>query len=418
MALTGTRLRLLLLSVILGACAPMQPAEVAPPVEITTPVPSPKREEAGQPARIERVPAPASTEPSPSAASLHAVDWAELPNGREDAHAAALKAFVQGCAALGARAVWRGACDAARKIAPGRIAGARQFFESHFRPYRAANSKAEPGLITGYYEPLLNGSRQRTTRYRYPLYAIPDDLLVVELGDLTPDLKGMRLRGRLDGRRVVPYYSRAEIDAGSALRSAAVLFWVDDPIDLFFLQVQGSGQIRLDHGERVRVGFADQNGHPYRSIGRLLIERGELAPDNASMQSIKSWARQHPEKLADVLNHNARYVFFKELQSDLPGPIGALGVPLSAGRSLAIDPSHVPLGAPVYLDTTWPNSKRHLQRLMIAQDTGGAIRGAGRGDYFWGFGEQAGAQAGRMRQPGKMWVLIPNGTLPESMFAR
>ena len=420
MALCKLRFHPLLLSMILGACAPMQSAEVAsPPVETAPTIPAPKRDETGQPARSERVPAPPSKDISPSPSTLQPVDWAELPNWREDDHAAALKAFVQGCSALGAREAWRRACDAARKIAPGRIGAARQFFESHFRPYRVpTSSSAESGLITGYYEPLLNGSRRRSTRYRFPLYAVPDDLLAVELGDLHPDLKGSRLRGRLDGRRVVPYYSRAEIDSGSALRSAAVLFWVDDPIDLFFLQVQGSGQIRLDSGERARVGFADQNGHPYRSIGRLLVERGELAADNASMQSIKGWARQHPDKLADVLNHNARYVFFKELKADLPGPIGALGVPLSAGRSLAIDPSHVPLGAPVYLDTTWPNSKQHLQRLMMAQDTGGAIRGAGRGDYFWGFGEQAGTQAGRMRQPGRMWVLVPNGTPVESLLAR
>ena len=413
MGLRRSRLHPLLLSVVLVACVQMQSTEVTPPVE--SPPATTKREEA-EPARIERVPAPASTDASRSTPSaLNGVDWAELPSWREDDHASALKAFVQGCAVLEAREAWRRACDAARKVAPGRIGLARQFFESHFRPYRVA---ANAGLITGYYEPLLNGSRRRSARYRYPLYAVPDDLLVVELGDLHPDLKGSRLRGRLDGRRVVPYYSRSEIDSGSALRNTPVLFWVDDPIDLFFLQVQGSGQIRLDNGERARVGFADQNGYPYRSIGRLLIERGELAPDNASMQSIKSWARQHPEKLAEVLNHNARYVFFKELKADLPGPIGALGVPLSAGRSLAIDPAHVPLGAPVYLDTTWPNSKQQLQRLMMAQDTGGAIRGAGRGDYFWGFGDQAGAQAGRMRQPGRMWVLVPNGMSAESLLGR
>ena len=361
----------------------------------------------------------APSEAPDSSSTLLAVDWTELPNWREDDHATALKAFVQGCAALGSRDAWRRACDAGRKVAPSRPGPARTFFENHFRPYRLSiEGNAGSGLITGYYEPLLNGSRQRTNRYRYPLYGVPNDLVAIELGDVHPELKGQRLRGRLEGRRVVPYYTRAEIDSGSASRSAAVLFWVDDPIDLFFLQVQGSGQLRLDNGERARVGFADQNGHPYRSIGRVLIERGELTMENASMQSIKAWARQNPDKLTEVLNHNARYVFFKELKADLPGPIGALGVPLSAGRSLAIDPRHVPLGAPVFLDTTWPNSKQPLQRLLMAQDTGGAIRGPGRGDYFWGFGEQAGAQAGRMRQPGRMWILVPNGTSPESLLAR
>ena len=407
------------LAALLSACAPMPSTETSAPVEPVPTTPAPQREEAVRPVPSARPSVPAAIE-SPAATSTQlAADWSELPNWREDDHAAALKAFVQGCAALGSRDAWRRACDAARKVSPGRPASARQFFESHFRPYRVTSAdNAGSGLITGYYEPLLTGSRQRSNRFRYPLYAVPNDLVAVELADLHPDLKGQRLRGRLDGRRVVPYYSRAEIDSGSALRNTPVLFWVDDPIDLFFLHVQGSGQIRLENGDRARVGFADQNGHPYRSIGGLLIERGELTLENASMQSIKAWARQHPERLAELLNHNARYVFFKELKGDLPGPIGALGVPLTAGRSLAIDPRHVPLGAPVFLDTTWPNSKQPLQRLLMAQDTGGAIRGAGRGDYFWGFGAQAGAQAGRMRQAGRMWILAPNGTPPESLLAR
>ena len=412
-----SRFTLLLASATLWACAQSPPAEVAAPVE-SPPAASATPEEPPKPPPAGR-PAPASGESPALTSTLLAADWSELPNWRADDHAAALKAFVQSCAALGSREAWRRACDAARKVAPARPDPARLFFEGHFRPYRVASAdNAGPGLITGYYEPLLNGSRQRSNRYRYPLYAVPDDLLAVDLADLKPDLKGQRLRGRLEGRRVVPYYSRAEIDGGSALKNTPVLFWVDDPIDLFFLHVQGSGQIRLENGERARVNFADQNGHPYRSIGLLLVERGELTLENASMQSIKAWARQHPDKLPEVLNHNARYVFFKELKADLPGPIGALGVPLSTGRSLAIDPRYVPLGAPVFLDTTWPNSKQPLQRLLMAQDTGGAIRGAGRGDYFWGFGDSAGAQAGRMRQAGRMWILVPNGTPPESLLAR
>jgi membrane-bound lytic murein transglycosylase A len=165
------------------------------------------------------------------------------------------------------------------------------------------------------------------------------------------------------------------------------------------------------------VGYADQNGHPYRSIGRLLIERGELTLEQASMQGIKAWAQANPDKLTDVLEHNASYVFFRELASNLPGPLGALGVPITAGRSLAVDRRFVPLGAPVYLATTWPNSRQPLRRLMMAQDTGAAIRGGVRGDYFWGFGERAGLLAGRMRQSGRMWILAPNGVSPESLLA-
>jgi membrane-bound lytic murein transglycosylase A len=180
-------------------------------------------------------------------------------------------------------------------------------------------------------------------------------------------------------------------------------------VELFFLQIQGSGRITLDSGESLRVGYADHNGFPYRSIGRHLVERGELPLEKASMQGIQAWARANPDKLMELLNHNARYVFFRELPAELPGPIGSLGVPLTARRSVAVDPEFVPLGAPVYIATTWPLSSRPLNRLMLAQDTGNAIRGAVRADFFWGHGDEAAREAGRMKQPLKMWVLLPNG---------
>jgi membrane-bound lytic murein transglycosylase A len=175
------------------------------------------------------------------------------------------------------------------------------------------------------------------------------------------------------------------------------------------MQVQGSGRVKLDGKETIMLGYADQNGYPYRSIGRLLVERGDLPLEKASMQGIKTWAKQNPDKLQELLNYNASYVFFRELPRDLPGPLGALGIPLTARRSIAVDARYIPLGAPVFLATTMPNSRQPLNRLMIAQDTGGAIRGAVRADFFWGFGEEAAALAGRMRQSGKMWVLLPNG---------
>jgi membrane-bound lytic murein transglycosylase A len=184
--------------------------------------------------------------------------------------------------------------------------------------------------------------------------------------------------------------------------------WVDDAIDLFFLQIQGSGRVQLDSGGTIRIGYADQNGHPYRSIGRWLAERGELPLEKASMQGIKAWARQNHGRLAELLNYNASYVFFRQLPVDLPGPLGALGAPLTARRSVAVDPRFVPLGAPVYLATTWPNTTQPLNRLMLAQDTGGAIRGAVRADFFWGFGAEAAREAGRMKQSLRMWVLLPN----------
>jgi membrane-bound lytic murein transglycosylase A len=205
----------------------------------------------------------------------------------------------------------------------------------------------------------------------------------------------------------VPYATRAEIEATSSPLAGNELVWINDIIDVFFLQVQGSGLVKLDNGGEVHVGYADQNGHAYNSIGRVLIERGELSADQASMQGIKNWARNNLDKLRDLLNSNPSYVFFRELPAELPGPLGALGVPIAAERSVAIDPKYVPLGAPIFLSTTQPNSQIPLKRLMVAQDTGGAIKGGVRADFFWGAGNEAGAKAGAMKQQGKIWVLLP-----------
>jgi membrane-bound lytic murein transglycosylase A len=221
-------------------------------------------------------------------------------------------------------------------------------------------------------------------------------------------VRNLRLRGRLEGRRVVPYYSRAEIEARGEAFRAPIIGWTADPVELFFLQIQGSGQLALDDGERIRLSFADQNGHPYRSLGRYLIERGELTLEQASMQGIKAWAAMNPTKLQDALNVNASYVFFRE-STDPRGASGALGVPLVPQYSLAVDRRFIPLGAPVFLATTHPLSDQPLIRLAAAHDTGGAIRGVVRADFFWGTGPEAGAQAGRMRQSGKTWLLWPRG---------
>jgi membrane-bound lytic murein transglycosylase A len=290
---------------------------------------------------------------------------------------------------------------------------AAAFFELNFDPYQVVNAdESTSGMVTGYYEPLLFGSRRRTQRHRYPLYAPPPDLLTIDLSSVYPELKNRRLRGRLEGNRVVPYAARGEIDQEPAPLRGHELVWVDDAVDAFFLHIQGSGQVQLENGERLRLGYADQNGHPFRSLGALLIRRGELPPERASMQGIKDWARRHPRKVQEFMNANPSYVFFRELPRDLPGPIGSLGVPLTAERSIAVDPRVIPLGVPVYLATTWPNTTDPLQRLVVAQDTGGAITGAVRADFFWGFGDPAGQQAGKMRQAGLMWVLLPKGYAP------
>lgn len=352
----------------------------------------------------------ASPLPSPKAPArpLQEARWEDVKGWGEDNLAEAHGALLLSCGVLAQQPVWRTVCEEARTL-PAENAALRGFFESRLRPWQVVNAdESREGLVTGYYEPLLRGSRERSKSFAYAIYGVPDDLLVVELGELYPELKNFRLRGRLDGRRVVPYWSRAELAQREVQLADKALFWVADPLELFFLQVQGSGRIELPDGRRVRVGYAEQNGHPYQSIGRWLVEKGELKLEQASMQGIQGWARAHPKRLNELLNANPSFVFFRELPDNGGGPLGTLGVPLTAGRSIAVDPRAVPLGAPVFLSTTQPLSGQPMQRLVMAQDTGGAIKGAVRADLFWGFGAEAGAQAGRMRQKGEMWVLLPH----------
>jgi len=339
--------------------------------------------------------------------------WEMLPDWQTVDLQPAWTAFLQSCRALKSKPDWQAVCARSDKLSQPDNAALRAFFEAGFAPYQVFNPDGSAqGLITGYYEPKLLGSRIKTARFRYPLYAAPDDLLTIDLSEVYPQLKDLRLRGRLQGKRVVPYYNRAEIDSGKAALQGRELFWVENAVDLFFLQIQGSGRIELPDGKLVKIGYAEQNGHPYISIGKKLVEMGELKIEEASMQGIKGWAEQHAEKLPALLAQNPSYVFFRELPNGLSAPLGALGVPLTEAYSIAVDPRTIPLGAPVFLSTTLPNSAEPLNRLMLAQDTGGAIKGAVRADFFWGFGEQAGVQAGRMKQSGQMWVLFPKGAEP------
>jgi membrane-bound lytic murein transglycosylase A len=330
--------------------------------------------------------------------------WESLPGWAQDDLTAAFSAFLLGCRSL--RPQFVEVCTAATTIAAD-ADSVRSFFETRFTPNLVTTPDGKnEGLLTGYYEPLIRGSRQKNAEYTVPVYGPPADLIEVELAELYPELKGLRLRGRVEGRKLVPYYSRAEIEAGKGV-PGKVLLWTTDPVDFFFVQVQGSARVRMDSGEFVRINFAGQNGHPYRSVGRALVERGELSLDKASMQGIKAWGKQNPEKLAALLDVNPSYIYFRELPDSPAGPIGALGVALSAGRSIAVDPRFIPLGAPVFIASTMPGSTQALNRLTMAQDTGGAIRGAARADYYWGSGDEAGELAGRMRQTGKFWVLLP-----------
>ena len=355
---------------------------------------------------------PAFAPTKPPAKPLQEARWEDVKGWGADNLVEARGALIESCTVLARQPLWSAACEEARAL-PAENAALRAFFEARFRPWRVVNPDASTeGLVTGYYEPLLRGSRERSKSFSHAIYGVPDDLLVVDLGELYPEMKNFRLRGRLDGRKVVPYWSRAELTPQAPALAGKALLWVADPIELFFLQVQGSGRVELADGRRVRVGYADQNGHPYQSIGRWLVEQGELKLEQASMQGIQAWARANPKRLNELLNTNPSFVFFRELPDSGGGPIGALGVPLTPGRSIAVDPRAVPLGAPVFLATTLPLSEQPLQRLVMAQDTGGAIKGAVRADFFWGFGAEAGARAGRMRQRGEMWVLLPNALIP------
>jgi membrane-bound lytic murein transglycosylase A len=408
----------LLLAALLAACAaPEAPKEIAA-------APAPKPQPVQPPEALVCPPVAQPTCPTPpvpvppvpeARGKLVAAPWAELPDWGRDTLRASLDAFVRSCTVLADKdAAWKPACEAALAVPPSATEPEiALYFETTFDVWRVVKpDDSTSGMITGYYEPLLHGSRTKTARYKYPIYSAPPDLLTIDLTSVYPDLNHKRLRGRIEGNRVVPYYSRADIDGDAKLLEGREIAWVDDPVDVFFLHIQGSGQVELRDGERLRVGYADQNGHPFRSLGALLIRRGEIPPERASMQGIKEWAQRHHKKVREFLDANPSYVFFRVLPGDLPGPIGALGVPLTPERSVAIDPRVIPLGAPVYLATTRPNTDDPLERLMVAQDTGGAINGAVRADFFWGFGDAAGGEAGKMRQDGRMWVLLPKGMAP------
>lgn len=365
-------------------------------------------------------PPPATTVTPPPAVfsrNFQVASWSDLPGWTTDDAKAAWPAFLLSCRGMASRphgGAWRRVCDLARGVDGHSAQDVRRFFEQHLKPHAVTNGDGGAnGMITGYYEPLLRGSRQKARGFEQPVRGVPDDLLTIDLSAVFPELKDKRVRGRLEGNKVVPYWSRAEIEARGERVPGKTLLYVDDAVELFFLQVQGSGRVQLTDGSMARLNYADQNGHPYQSIGRLLVERGELKLEEASMQGIQAWGRANPSRLPELLNANPSYVFFREVPNSQDGPVGALGVPLTPERSIAIDPRAVPLGAPVFLATTRPNSAQPLNRLVMAQDTGGAIKGAVRADFFWGFGKAAGEQAGRMKQSGRLWVLWPADSAPK-----
>jgi membrane-bound lytic murein transglycosylase A len=383
---------------ILGAAA----AALAALVACTTPAEAPVAS-AAPPA------APSSPSPPPVAAPLDGpidrgvarwwpVAWSELPGFEADQLLQAWPALRAGCAKP--PRAWVRLCARLAAEPPVDEVGAQAFVRTHLQPFRVEDAEGrDRGLITGYYEPQLEGRRQPDARHRVPLYALPDGL-----------------RDRRD-----PWFARQEIDTQGAARRALrglEIAWLADPLDALVLQIQGSGRLRITEPDgrvaTVRLAFAGHNGHPYRSVGRWLIDQGELTPDSASWPAIKAWARANPSRVDEMLWANPRVVFFREepLPDATQGPRGAMGVPLTPERSIAVDPRSIPYGSWVWLDTTEPLSETPLRRLVAAQDTGSAITGAVRADFFWGWGEQAEAQAGRMKQPLRLWVLWPRGAPP------
>jgi membrane-bound lytic murein transglycosylase A len=334
----------------------------------------------------------APTSYSSSIASFSAVSWQSLPGWQEDDLSQAWPAWLRSCDALRKRAGevnWRQVCSQANGVSSRDSQAIRRYFENYFQVYEIRNnSGSEVGLITGYYEPVMNGSLTRTAIYNVPLYAYPN---------------------HWKKNKPSPGPTRAELMSSGMLKGSEIA-WVQDPVAAAFMQIQGSGKIRLDDGRIVRLGYAGTNDQPFKSFAQWLLDRKEITRSEATMQGISQWAKRNPDRVNEMLNANPRFVFFKELPGNVDpdlGPTGALGVPLTAERSIAVDLQALPLGAPVFLATTRPLSSQSLQKLVIAQDTGKAIVGGVRADYYWGSGESAGELAGRMKQNGKMWLLLP-----------
>lgn len=366
-----------------------------------------------------QLPPPAAEETVPLV--LKPASYADLPGWSDDEVLQAIPALENSCARFfkqnpeanagslpeaGKIVHWQNVCQALSPLDIQDSNAARAFFEHYFQPYEASAAGITDGLFTGYYEASLKGSRLRGGAYQTPLYARPDDLVMVNLGEFRDELKGQRIAGRVIEGNLKPYEDREAIVSGRWPHNDKVLVWVDSPVDAFYVQIQGSGVVQMDDGSIMRIGFAGQNGHVYYAIGKELIKRGHLTADNVSMQAIRSWLESNPDEAVDVMNANRSYVFFKTLEGG--GPVGGEGVELTPERSLAIDHSKISYGVPVWVDIAPPvEGTGPLRRLMMAQDTGGAIRGAVRGDVFWGYGDHAEKMAGPMKSNGRYWLLLP-----------
>lgn len=361
---------------------------------------------------------------------LGRADFEALSGWADDDHTAALETFKNACQVLmrqkpaavvkprrvgGRVSDWLSVCvRAATTEATKGSESAREFFEDAFTPLAILARGSDIGKFTGYFEPIIEGSRDPDPAYPVPAYRRPDELVTVDLGLFRNDLGGRRIAGRVSGGRLQPFESRSEIEAGALAGRGLEIMWLKDPTDLFFLQIQGSGRVRLADGSLIGLGYDGPNGHPYVAIGRLLIERGEIAAEDMSMQAIRRWIVENPAKGVALMKENSSYIFFRFLKRG--GAEGALGTVLTPGRSLAVDRSRLPLGAPYWLEASHPDpvdpavaeKDISLARLMVAEDVGGAIKGAIRGDVFWGHGNEAEAIAGAMNNEGRYYLLLPN----------
>ena len=333
------------------------------------------------------------------------MSFSDLPGWNKTALQPALAAFQKSCAVLarkpsgealspyaGTAGDWLAACVQA-------AGEPRIFFQKNFTPYALSGD----GLFTGYYEPEIQGSRTRHGAYQTPVYGLPSDLIRVDLGQFSAQFKGEHVSGRLDGQRLVPYATRADIDT-KGVPAAKILFWCDDPVALFFLQIQGSGRVKFEDGTMIRIGYAGENGRPYTAIGRVLLKTGRLAKDNISLATIRTWLKANPSLAQGVMEADQSFIFFQEAPVGDPaeGARGVEGVPLTPLGSMAIDLRKNALGAPYYV------AADPVRALLVAQDTGGAIRGQARGDIFFGFGPEAEVRAGGMKAQGRLYVLLPN----------
>ncbi len=336
------------------------------------------------------------------------VSYSDLPNWKDDDFVEALPALVKNCEAMGEKEEWQTFCDGIVRMQGQSSKRIRKFIESTMIPYAIYAYGQREGTFTGYYEASLNGSLQKDEVNRYPIYGLPDDLISLDTRSVCTagGDTGTRV-GRIENGKFKPYLTRAQIENGSF--DAPVVVWVDSPVDAFILHIQGSGRVQTADGV-YHVGYAGNNGHTFVGIGSILSEAGVLQAGKSSMPHIRKWLKENPQQATAYMQQNPRYIFFKMLgESD--GPLGALGVPLTSKRSLAVDTKFIPLGTPIYLNTTDPDGE-DIQSLVVAQDVGGAIKGAVRGDFFWGYGEEAFQKAGRMKSEGKYYILWPKGSSP------